>query len=112
MNKRQIKKMNRVKNKETKALVKIDLTNVSDNTHIDVYVSNRFEVTRDNEQWVETEGYDKKISVTKTLAKGKDCVAYFLNGVNKKHSATIYLSESNKSYYVIRKTNPSNSVTV
>ncbi|WP_310876942.1 hypothetical protein [Priestia megaterium] len=112
MNKRQIKKMNTFKNKETKTLVKVDLTNVSDNAHIDVYVSNRFEVTRENERWVGTEGHDKKISVTKALAKGKDCVAYFLNGANKKHSATIYLSKTHKSYYIIRKTNPANAVEV
>jgi hypothetical protein len=105
MNKRQKKKNVSVKTKETKAVVKVDLKNVTDGKHIDVYVSNRFEAIRDNEQYMTTEGHDKKVSITKALAKGKDCVAYFLNGVEKKFSASIYLSKTDKSYYVIRDRN-------
>ncbi|WP_025909343.1 hypothetical protein [Priestia flexa] len=102
MNKRQIKKMNTVKNKETNAVVKVDLTNVTDNSHIDIYVSNDFKVTRDYEHYLGNENHDGKVSTTKAIARGKDCLIYIVNGKDKKISVSAFLSDTNKSYYVIR----------
>ncbi|MGG4434396.1 hypothetical protein AAXE64_07530 [Priestia megaterium] len=102
MNKRQLKKKCTFKEKKIKAVVKIDLTNVSNNAHIDIYVSNHFEAKRENEQWISSVGHNKKISVTKALARGKDCVIRIENGKNKQVGITAFLSETDKSYYVIR----------
>jgi len=104
MNKRQKKKNNSVKQKETRALIKVDLKNATSGKHVDVYVSNRFEAKHDNEQRVGAVGESKEISVSKVMAKGKDCVLFVVNVFDKKLSITMRLSETDKSYYVIRDT--------
>jgi S-adenosylmethionine:tRNA-ribosyltransferase-isomerase (queuine synthetase) len=102
MNKRQLKKKRTFKEKKVKAVIEINLTNVSNNAHIDIYISNRFEATRENEQWFSTVGHNKKISVTKALARGKGYLISIVNGKNKQFGVTAFLSDTDKSYYVIR----------
>jgi len=103
MNKRQIKKNQKVKEDKTRALINVDLTNVSDGAEIEIYVSNRFKATRDSEKYFSIGGSREKISVSKVLAKGKDCAIYLVNGKEKRFTVNnVYLSNTEKYYYVIK----------
>lgn len=100
MNKRQKKKNRTYKRKKVRAIINIDLTNVTADSTIDVYVSKRFKATNDKEQ---TFGKDGEISVTKALAAtGKEYIAHVCNGKNKSiYFRNMRLSKTDKTYYVI-----------
>lgn len=93
MNKRQKKKNRTYKRKKVRAIIDIDLTNVTENSIIDIYVSKRFEDKC-------RKGF---ITIPKALvATGKDNIAYIHDGFDKKiYIRHMKLSNTDKSYYVI-----------
>ena len=110
MNKRQAKK-NRTAYKKRiakiKAVVNVDLKNVTPDRQIDIYVSNRFEATEkeiENGAWL-NESQNKGFSDKKKKLKGYTHLAHISNGTwykDKGYYVTLWLSDTDKSYYVIR----------
>ena len=110
MNKRQInKKRNAYKNRiaKIKAVVTVDLKDVTPDRQIDIYISNRFEATEteiENGAWL-NESQNKGFSDKKRKQKGYTHLAHIANGVwykDKGYYVTLWVSDTDKSYYVIR----------
>lgn len=103
MNKRQAKK-NRTayKNKfaKIKGIVKVDATHVTPGSQINVYISNEFETEKVDPRDLWVEHQNRQLSDTKRRNKGYSHFVHLLNGRNL--GITIYVSDTNKSYYVIK----------
>ena len=117
MNKRQAKKKRTAYKRmqaKIKAVVNIDLKYVTPDRQIDIYISNRLEATEKeiaNGAWI-NESQNRGFSDRKRKQKGYTHLAHIANGTwykDKGYHVTLWVSDTDKSYYVIR---PREEVTV
>lgn len=103
MNKRQAKK-NRTAYKrmqaKDKGIVFVNLKDVSPNSHIDVYISKKYETTEGRRVYNEKQG--KAITCDPQKLKPYNYVVVAVDGGPKPFGMTVWVSDTDKSYYVIR----------
>lgn len=103
MNKRQAKK-NRTAYKrmqaKIKAVVNVDLTDVSPDRQIDVYISKKFK--SESGPRIVNEFQNKGITTDSKKLKNFTHLLVVENGGPKHFGLTVWLSDTDKSYYVIR----------
>jgi len=101
MNKRQAKKNRRGNKEKIRALLTVDLTNVTDGAHIDMYIPNKYEVPEGH-----SGGYIKCTLQDRCIGNNGtkyDYIASIKNGWSKHITLTPWVTdESAKPYYVIR----------
>lgn len=108
MKKRQIKKQNKIRlsrfKEKVKAVVTVDLTDATAGSQIDIYISDKFETKElvNGDSWIKNEKQDRYISYKKIESKGFTHAVWIKNGVGKHFGICIWLTDIEKSYYIIR----------
>jgi hypothetical protein len=88
---------------KVKAVVMVDLEDVTRDSHIHIYISNKFEVDalENGDSGILNDLQNKYVSFNKVLKKGFTHMLYVKNN-RRPFNFTVWISDADKSYYVIR----------